>query len=432
MVDNSMNRRNVSSARARSRRLLCSASIAAVLACVPVAGHAEDRYWDANGTAVGSGGSGTWNLANLNWSPNGDGVSGPFVEPWVNGDLDNAIFGGTAGTVTVGVPVTVGNITFNSAGYVLNGSTITLGGATPTITSGGLATGNTVINSNLAGTAGLTKAGAGILTLTGTNSFSGGVNVTEGRLNVSGDSALGAASNGIALSSGATLHSTGALSSSRVITLLSGTSAIGGGVGSAHITGAGGFNLVAQTVLTDDTNDFTGAVGTDGFNLYFTSIGNLGEASALGAATTVADGTIFVRNAAAVYTGSGATSNRNWSMAPQTGSSILRNQGSGTLTVTGDIIAGGGYTSSVILDAQTADLALLGTISSNLDARPFIFTGSGTNRSITLGGANSFGGPVTIQAVTVKAGSLANQGVASSLGTGSTWKALVMAAAVIL
>ncbi len=419
MIEKKISRRNDRNTIACSRRLLCGASLVAVLACAPVAAHAEDRYWDANGTAVGSGGTGTWNLANLNWSPNGDGVSGPFVEPWANGDLDNAVFGGTAGTVTVGVPVTVGNITFSSAGYTLNGSTITLGGATPTITTGGLATGNTAINSTLAGTAGLTKAGAGILTLTGANSFSGGVNVTEGRLNVNGDAALGAASNGVNLSAGTVLHSSGALSSGRVVTLLSGSSWIGGGVGSAHITGDGGFSLMAQTSLTDNSNDFTGPVSTDGLNLYFTSIGNLGEASALGAANTVANGTIFVRNAAAVYTGSGATSNRSWSMAPQTGSSILRNQGSGTLTVTGDINAGGGYTSSVILDASTADMALLGVMSSNL-ARPFIFTGGGTNRTITLGNANTFSGTATIQSVTVKVGSLADQGVASSLGTGGT------------
>ena len=139
-----------------SRRLLCGASLAAVLACAPAAAHAEDRYWDANGTTIGSGGTGSWNLANLNWSPNGDGVSGPFVEPWVNGDLDDAIFGGTAGTVTVGVPVTVGNITFSSAGYVLNGSTITLGGANSTITT---LSGNSRVDSDRRGVERLDQGG---------------------------------------------------------------------------------------------------------------------------------------------------------------------------------------------------------------------------------------------------------------------------------
>ena len=63
----------ISKGKPLSRRLLCGASLAAVLACAPLSARAEDRYWDANGTAVGSGGTGTWNLANLNWSPNATG-----------------------------------------------------------------------------------------------------------------------------------------------------------------------------------------------------------------------------------------------------------------------------------------------------------------------------------------------------------------------
>ncbi len=403
-------------------RLLCGASLTVVaLIGLPSVAHAQqDRNWDPNGTAVNSGGTGTWNTSSNQWSPNADGVSGPYT-PWNNAGIDNAIFGGPSGTnatVTLGVPITVHNLTVNTnTTYTLTGSTLTLAGATPTITTNG----NAAIGSILAGNAGLTKAGAGALTLTGANIFSGGINVTAGTLSVSGDSSLGNASNGITLSSGAGLTSTGALNAGRVVTLLSGSSSIGGGVGSAHITGAGGFSLIAQTTLSDDTNDFTGQVATDSYNLYFTSIRNLGQASALGAATTVANGIVYVRNASAIYTGSGDTSNRGWSMGPFTGSVALRNQGTGTLTVTGDIAAGGGYTASVILDAQTADLALLGVISSNLTSfanRPFVFTGGGTSRSITLNNANTFGGGVTIQTVTVRANSLADQGTTSSLGTG--------------
>src|SRR3546814_10004147 len=87
-------------------RLLSSASLSAlILFAMPSVAAGADRYWDANGTAVGSGGTGTWNLGNLNWSPNGDGVSGPYSTPWSNAALDNAIFAGTAGTVTLGVPI---------------------------------------------------------------------------------------------------------------------------------------------------------------------------------------------------------------------------------------------------------------------------------------------------------------------------------------
>jgi len=409
-------------ARVTSGRLLCGTSLAVMMLIgLPSVAHAQqDRNWDPNGTAANTGGSGTWNTSSSTWSPNGDGVSGPYT-PWDNAGIDNAIFGGpngTTATVTLATPIIAHNLTINlNSTYTLTGSTLTLAGTTPTITTNGTAT----INSILAGNAGLTKAGAGLLTLTGANIFSGGVNVTAGTLIVSGDSSLGAAGNTINLSSGATLRSTGALASSRVVTLLSGSSGIGGGVGSAHITGAGGFSLAGSTTLSDDTNDFTGQVATDSSNLYFTSIRNLGEASALGAATTAANGAVYVRNASAIYTGSGNTSNRSWSMAPFTGSSALRNQGTGTLTVTGDIVAGGGYPASVILGADTADLALLGVISSNLTGfanRPFVFTGGGTNRSITLNGTNTFGGGVTIQTVTVRANSLADQGTISSLGTG--------------
>ncbi|MDR6635759.1 fibronectin-binding autotransporter adhesin [Phyllobacterium sp. 1468] len=404
----------VSTATRASVGRVLGATLLLALAASSASG--ADRYWDSNGTAANRGGTGTWDTSSSFWSPNGDGVSGPY-SAWSNDALDDAFFGGTtAGTVNLGVPITAHSLTFDaSTTYTLSGSSLTLGGATPTITTNGTAT----VNSILAGNAGLTKAGAGTLTLTSANTFSGGVNVTTGSLIVSGDSALGAASNGIALSAGAALRSTGALASSRVVTLLSGSSSIGGGVGSAHLTGTGGFTLNAQTGLSDDTNDFTGAVGTTGYNLYFTSIRNLGEASALGAATTAANGAVFVRDASAIYVGSGNTSNRGWSMAPGTFSSALRNQGTGTLTVTGDIGAGGGFTPSVILDAQTADLELLGVISSNLANRPFIFMGGGTSRTITLAGANTFGGAATIQTVTVRASTLADQGIASSLGTGA-------------
>lgn len=399
-------------ARMWGARLL-PAALLCTLVIAPAAG--ADFYWDANGTGVGLGGAGTWNTSTAIWSPNADGVSGPY-SIWNNGTFDNAIFQGAAGTVTLGVPIAAHSLTFGSA-YTLSGNALTLGGITPTITTN---TGvNATVNSAIAGSAGLTKAGAGVLTLTGANTFSGGVNVAAGTLSVSGDSSLGAGTNGITLAAGAVLRSTGALDAGRVVTLLSGSSGIGGGVGSAHITGAGGFSLVAQTTLSDDTNDFTGGVATDGSALLFTSIGNLGEASALGAPTTAANGAVFVRNTSAIYIGSGDTSNRGWNMAPFTGSSALRNQGTGTLTVTGDITAGGGYPASVILDAQTADLALLGVISSNLATRPFVFLGGGTNRSIALNDANTFGGAVTIQTVTVRANSLADQGTASSLGTGA-------------
>src|SRR3546814_8039629 len=53
-----------------SARLLAGASLGAVVLLAmasPAQAQDADRNWDANGTAVGSGGTGTWNLGNLNW-----------------------------------------------------------------------------------------------------------------------------------------------------------------------------------------------------------------------------------------------------------------------------------------------------------------------------------------------------------------------------
>ena len=382
----------------------------------PSTAHAQlDRYWDPNGTAANSGGAGTWNTSAPTWSPNADGVSGPYTA-WDNAGIDNAIFGGPSGTnatVTLATPIIAHNLTFDaSTTYTLTGNTLTLAGVTPTITTNGAAT----INSILAGNAGLTKAGAGALTLNGVNTFTGGINLTGGILTVNGDSALGLGNN-ITLSAGASLRSAGALASTRVVTL-AGSASIGGGVGSAHITGAGALQLVQATTLSDNTNDFTGDLNANGVTLSFSSVGNIGQASALGAGSSIFIGSeTGAGSAGAIYTGDGDVSNRNWSMRNGGGGASLINQGTGTLSLTGNFSQSGLTTVFVAFSAQTADLELLGVISG---FRPISFQGSGAARTITLGGANTFTAPTTIGGVTVRASTLANRGTNSSLGTGMT------------
>ncbi|SEH14754.1 fibronectin-binding autotransporter adhesin [Sphingopyxis sp. YR583] len=418
MTDKRMLRRDDRNAKVRSRRLLCGASLAAVLACAPIAAHAEDRYWDANGTAVGAGGTGTWNLANLNWSPNGDGVSGPFVEPWNNGDLDNAVFGGTAGTVTVGAPVTIGNITFSSAGYVLSGGTITLGTSGSTITT---ATGISTIDSVLAGANGLIKAGNGALVLNGANSFTGDININAGSLYAGADSALGASGNGIftAAASNVRLSIAGA-STSRIVTIGNGGNLIleGTGSGAARIRGNGSVQLAASGItMSNNLSDYTGRTVFQGCNgtcsTRFTSIGNLGEASSLGAPVTVADGTIIFNQSSQysdsiIYLGDGDSSNRNWDINGDAG--LVRNQGTGTLEITGDIdiSAGGGFY------AENADFRLLGILSGG----NYAFNAS-AGRHVQLGNANTFTG-VAALAGEIRVGKLADIGSESSLGAGTT------------
>jgi fibronectin-binding autotransporter adhesin len=100
----------------------------------------------------------TWNTTDANWDA---GVV------WTN--ANSAIFAGTGETVTV-TAVTPNAINFNSSGYTLTGGTITLGATTTPIAL----TANATIASTIAGgTNGLTKSGAGTLTLSGPQTYTG-------------------------------------------------------------------------------------------------------------------------------------------------------------------------------------------------------------------------------------------------------------------
>jgi fibronectin-binding autotransporter adhesin len=434
-----------------STKLLCSVSLSALtLFALPSLAQAQDqdRYWDGNSTSPGSGGSGEWSTGNLNWSPNDTGSSGPYSTPWINGLLDNAIFAGViGGDVALTTPVTVHNITFNTDDYALTGNTLTLAGATPTITT---ATGvSTTINSAIAGSAGLTKAGAGALVLGGANSFTGGVNVDAGTLTLNGastfvgdvvvasgatlgvanDGALGAAANRILTTAGAALTLNSALGASRIVSLGGGgqTTVSGAGAAATRYTGTGGLTAF-RTSLTNNANDYTGKtivqIAAEVVN--FSSVGNLGQASALGAASDPTLGTISVQRVFGstgtfAYTGAGADTNRNWDLSAFNGHMVLSNSGSGTLTLRGDIALSSTNNTAIVFSADSADLSLLGQMgqpSGNLQR--VSFSGSSNARTITLGDANSFNAPVTIGAVTVKAGTLADGGSNSSLGAGTS------------
>ena len=403
-----------------SIRLLCGVSAGALLIAGPLVGvaHAQeaDRNWDANSTAVGNGDTGTWNLSDPTWSPGTDGVSGPYSTPWDNTLLDNAIFGGTAGTVTLGEPITVHNMTFNVHNYTLSGNTLTLAGAAPTID----AIGNTTINSSIAGTAGLTKTGNGGLYLGGSNTFSGGITLNAGSFRVASDAAFGDLSNNIAINGNVGFRIDSGISS-RTVTIGAGARASlsGATTGTALYTGAGDVDVQSGVIMNNDANSYTGATRLFGANggsglLYFSSVRNLGEASALGAPTTVADGTIsFTRgnqySDRIAYNGTGDTTNRNWVMGGGTLRRFL-NTGSGTLAITGDIE----MATASRFEAINAGFDLSGVLSGAAPSVNFSASGLGT---ITLGGANTYTGSTGISGGVVQASVLANSGVASSLGT---------------
>jgi autotransporter-associated beta strand protein len=159
----------------RSSSLLIAVSFAMSL----TAAHAASLTWDGNGATTPNpdGGAGTWDMnTTANWW---DGASNVV---WPNAGTDNdAVFANTAGTVTLAGGVTANDLTFSSTGYLIESNTLTLNGATPTITTdpGVSAT----ISSIVAGSAGLVKNGTGTLTLSGaTNTYTGNTTVNAGTL----------------------------------------------------------------------------------------------------------------------------------------------------------------------------------------------------------------------------------------------------------
>lgn len=150
-----------------------------------VASARADLAWDGTLTSGTGGGSGTWidDGATANWYLNGGGDT-----TWTSSQ--NAVFGGTAGTVyvdsinsttTPGV-LTVGGITFDTPGYVIAGNTsgdvLTLGNFNDDI----VVNANAEISVNLGGTGGLVKDGLAKLILSGSNGNTGSTTINSGVL----------------------------------------------------------------------------------------------------------------------------------------------------------------------------------------------------------------------------------------------------------
>lgn len=162
--------------------------IIAIFACASISIPAATLYWDGNSTtADADGGAGAWDTATSNWDD--APVAGLDVTwPALSSGDDDASFGGIAGTVTVDAGgITVNDITFATASYVVTGGPLTLNSLDPdgpdplpaplpAVTNAGAAT----ISSNLLGTFGLNKIGNGILTISGDNSGLSGPLVVSG------------------------------------------------------------------------------------------------------------------------------------------------------------------------------------------------------------------------------------------------------------
>jgi fibronectin-binding autotransporter adhesin len=206
--------------------------------------------WDANGTAPGTGGAGTWDTTTVDLFRNGE--AGTTSLRWVNSSTGNdhtAVFGGTAGTVNVaGGGVTASGLQFLTDSYTLTGGSISLTGSAPTMNAASNVT--ATVSSTILGSAGVTKTGDGAVRLSGPNTYGGGTTVSSGTLLVNGDQS-GATGN-VTVATNSTLGGNGTVAGATSVsgTVSPGDSAVNGGIGTLTFTSTMGFGGTGKLVFT--------------------------------------------------------------------------------------------------------------------------------------------------------------------------------------
>ncbi|MCW1885251.1 autotransporter-associated beta strand repeat-containing protein [Luteolibacter flavescens] len=232
---------------------------------------AADLYWDANGATAGTGAGGVWNTASV-WRQGS--VSGALGN-WTDGST--AVFGGTAGVVTLTAPVTVDRLNFTTTGYTVGAvsdttRTIAFGGSyaanNPAIDAATVA--NATVAAKLTGTvtgglfvrsnSDVALAASGQVALRGeTNDFTGNINVVQGNLALSGvNGVYGNAANQVVLNGGGLSLNLAAASATDNLTF-----------SRAIVVGGNGGNVATNATSGTATATFSGAVsGSSFFNRY--------------------------------------------------------------------------------------------------------------------------------------------------------------------
>ena len=267
----------------------------------------------------GSGGNGTWSTP-TDWSPN----------TWQAGNI--AIFGGTAGTVTVGTQ-TAGGLTFNVGGYTLTGGTLTLNTGAVITTSGGTTTFDGTLKLAGTNTTALTKTGSGTLALTTGNTGTLGMAANPTAWTVTGgtySAGTGVFDSILSIGAGNNLGATPTNATTQVIL----------DAGTLQITGTG-LNPAMGSTRSIQVNAVGGAIVDSTGNPFQDAIAdNAGSASSL-----------YLSNTSGTTTFSGVIS----------GSGGLTWNGAGTLALGGANTYAGGTT----LNAGTVSFATNGNLGAN-------------------------------------------------------------------
>ncbi len=292
---------------------------------LPVPLSAATLIWDPAQDQTGSGGAGIWNTSTANWLGGGGDVS------WINTNGDTAAFQGTGGLVSVAANIGAGGLIFNGPGYTLGGSgapqvlTLGTGGITVGSSSGTITVGDLNLSLLLSASESFTNSSTGLLTLAGSISNGGNLltlgNTSSGGLTISG---------AISGTGGLTINSTGAgvvtLSGSNSYT--GPTSILGGTLklGRAYALSSGSALTLANAAgVTLDLNGFS------------QSVGGLSGGGALGGNVVLGNGAVLTIGGALTPQPGGFAQNINVSTIGLSNTYAGQISGSGSLAITGGV-----------------------------------------------------------------------------------------------
>ena len=299
------------------------------------------------------------------------------------------------GAASVGLTFGGGTLRFD-AGFTLNRD-VTLNSSGGTFnTSGNAAT----LGGTISDIGGLTKSGAGTLTLTGTNTYQGNTTITAGALAVSTDANLGAATGTLTLRTGGALQFLANFTSDRNVTIgpgnavfdtnghdatLAGAISVGSSSTELHKIGAGTLTLTGNNTYIGQLQINAGTLILTGDNqpsITSTPINSgatlqIGNGGGTGSLTgNVTDDGLFIINRSNAYTFGGVIS----------GAGSFVQTGAGTTTLTATNTYSGGTTISAGTLAVSAD-ANLGNTSGGLSfggGTLQYLAGFTSNRGVTL------------------------------------------------
>ena len=316
--------------------------------------------------------------------------------------------------VTVNGNVTIGNATKNGALTFTN--TINLGAATRTFTTASNATFGGIVSNG-----GLTKAGTGVLTLSGNgNSYTGTTTVNGGTLLFTRTSALYNGTTGswtaanITVGNGATLAlhvgGTNEFTTGNVTTLLTNLGGLGGTVSSNGLqagsavafdtTNASGSNFTVADNIANSTGTGSGAIGLTKLG---TNTLTLSGTNTYTGGTTVNAGTLLLtvpsalyNNTPASWTAANITVARGATLALGVGGAGFTSGNVDTIKAIGTASTGFTNGSFLGLDTSNGDFSYSTAIGNTNGGENSVGLVKLGNNILTLSNANTFTGTTTV------------------------------------